>query len=356
MACGCGAAETRATPPFVPRSEAPREVEAEVSPPVCRIEAVRAEGVVVAPPEMDPFTAHVSDGALALVPTDDDRHVVVHVEHPLRFSGEARTDEQRLVVARTTDLAAGSVRVAAGVAVSGIARDDTGLLATLQIGRAPPEVVPALDLAVGPVPLACDDVIAEADPEPRLSSALMRQVPGGEVRVAATLPLVVRPLRLAPARVEVRPYEREGFVPVWTIGRQGDDVRVAIAFSDGTRIEGWVPLTALREPSAAEAEAIERLTSLSTEPMALGMLGVLEGTQPGAQADEYVGLASLRPGSAVYAEPGRTRWAESAEQPLEVRVRWQRGARHAQLLEVPGVWVPPERAWVHRGDLSLPEP
>ncbi len=325
--------------------------------PACRIEAARAEGLSVSAGDLLPFETSVSDGALAFVPGGDDRHLTAEVERPLRFTAAARADEQRLVLARAGELAAGGVRAVAGQPLLALARQDGGLIAHVQLGRGAPVAGRALELSVGPVVLACDEVIAEPDPEPRIATALPRHVPGGELRVAATTPLVLRPVRLAPARVEVRGRGRGAFVPVWVVDRQGDDVRAVIAFSDGARVEGWVPVTVLREPSAAEAEAVERLVSAAVpESMALGVLGVLEGTQPGAQADEYLGPASLRRGSAVHAEPGGARWAESGEHPLEVRVRWQRGSAHAQLLEVPGMWVPPDRAWVQRGDVSLPEP
>lgn len=325
--------------------------------PACRVEAVRAEGLNVSAGDLLPFEASVSDGALAFVPGGDDRHLTAEVERPLRFTATARTDEQRLVLARAAELAAGGVRAVAGQPVLALSPQGAGLIAHVQLGRGAPPAGRALELSVGPVAVACDDVITEPDPEPRVATALPRHVPGGELRVAATSPLVVRPVRLAPARVEVRGRGQGAFVPVWVVDRQGDDVRAVIAFSDGARVEGWVPVTVLREPSAAEAEAIERLVSSAVpETMALGLLGILEATQPGAQAEEYVGPASLRPGSAVHAEPGGARWAESGEHPLEVRVRWQRGSAHAQLLEVPGMWAPPERAWVQRGDVSLPEP
>lgn len=353
LAFGCGAAEAPARP--AARRPAERAIEpAEAGPPPCRIEAARAEALTVAAAGVSPFGVSVSDGSLSFVPSEDERRLTVLVEHPLRFSATGHPEDQRLVLARGASFAAGAVHAVEGAPVIRIARTPRGLEGVIQIGRAPPGS--GLELAVGPVPLECGDVIAEPAPEPRAVPSLPRQVPSGELHVAAASPLVLRPLRLAPARVEVRARGRDAFVPVWVIDRQSDDARVAIAFSDGARVEGWVPRTTLREPSAAEAELVARwIAGEPPGPVALGTIGALETTPPGPQADEYVGPASLRPGSPIAAEAGGAPWARNAEVPLEVRVRWARGSAHALLLEIPGLWVQPERAWVERVDVSLPE-
>src|SRR5690606_3841697 len=124
-----------------------------------------------------------------------------------------------------------------------------------------------------------------------------------------------------------------------------------------SRVAGWVPLSALREASAEETEIVER--AVAREPSAIG-LSVL-GEMGGGGGDPlpvegYVGPASLRPSSAIAAGPGEAPWAHSAEAPLEVEVRWLRGARHVELLEIPGMWIPSGHAWVERADVAIPAP
>jgi hypothetical protein len=240
--------------------------------------------------------------------------------------------------------------------VLALAHTDRGIAAQLQLGRRSPSGE-GVELAVGPVRVPCDSIASLAEPEPAATTALPRHVTGGELRVASALPLVLRPLRVAPAELEVRPAHRDDFVPVWMIDREGESARVVIAFGDGSRIEGWVSTTALREPSSDETARVERMVrEEGSTPVSYAALGATEALSPGPQADEYVGPASLHAGSAVLASPAGSEWARSAAQPLEVRVRWQHGQRYAELLEVPGMWIAPGHAWIERGDVAIPEP
>ena len=144
-------------------------------------------------------------------------------------------------------------------------------------------------------------------------------------------------------------------VPLWVLEERGEDARVAIAFSDGARLEGWVAREALREPSAEEAEWIERITADVDPGEALHAYGGHTAPEPAPEENVYVGLASLRPFSPILVAPDGARWAESVEHPLEVRVRWDRDADHAQLLRIPGLFVSAERAWVRVRSLAIPE-
>lgn len=349
---GCGVAESRPAPARVARvAPAPER-------PDCRVEAARAEDVTVELEGRPPFSVAVSDGLLWLVPTDDERALRVEARQPLRFSARARVDEQRLVAVVEADAAAGVVRLVPGLGVLGLRQGEQGgLAAYVKLGRRSPLAVRGVELRVGPVSLPCGGVRAEHDPEPRSSTSLLRDVPEGELRVAASAPLVVRPVRAAPAHVEVRPVERSGLVPAWVVDERGDDARIVVAFSDGARIEGWVSASALREPTTDEAEAVERIVrERAGDPFGLAMLGGGHTPEVAAQPDEYVGLASLRPGAAIFVQPGEGRWAASSESPTEVRVRWQRGARHAELLAIPGLWAPPGHAFVRRDEIAIPEP
>lgn len=324
------------------------------APSTCRIEAVRAESLTVAPPRGDSFLVAVSDGALSFVPTEDDRSLHAEVEQPLAFRAQAPSREQRLALAADVDLAAGSVRAARGSAVLAIARAGDGVVARLKLGRRSALDTRGVELAVGPVAIDCAHIAADA--EPIQTSAHPRHVPGGELYVASMVPLVVRPLRAAPLTVEVRAGSRGGFVPVWVVDRRGHDARIVIAFSDDSRIAGWVPRNALRAPSAAESETIERLISQERPAsFELDTLGELGPRAVPHLADGYVGPATLRSSSAIAAAPGDPPWARSADRPLEVQVRWERGSPHVELIEIPGMWIPEGRAWAERPDVSLPD-
>ncbi len=350
----CGGAEPQpavlASPSPV---RAPSEASAEVLSPECRIEAVRAEMLSVALPGQEPFAVSITDGALALVVTDDGRALDAEVEHPLRFTARAPIDELHLVTRVEGELAAGALHVVPPLPVLALARGERGVVAHLQLGRRSP--AEGVELDVGPVPLPCESVIAPAEAS-STATALPRHVTGGELRVASAVPLVLRPLRVAPSQLEVRPAHRDEFVPLFMMNREGESARVAIAFGDGTRLEGWVATSALREPSADEAARVERMVrEEGSTPIDHAAIGAFEPTQAGVQVDEYVGPASLRPSSRVRVAPGEAQWAVSAAQPLEVRVRWQRGARYAEIVDLPGMWITPGRAWVERGDLAIPE-
>lgn len=353
LVTSCGGVPARAPSESPPRSPPPRAL-TELAPPACRVEAARAEGLLVAPEEGDPFTVAIADGTLAFTPTEDDRRLAAHVDHPLRFRALAPLDDQRLVLADGGDFAAGAVRAVAGSPIVSITRGDRALAVHVVLGRRAPLEPQGVEIVAGPLDLACDGVRSRDDP--MMTSALPRHVTGGELRVATTLPLVVRPVRAAPTSVEVRPRAQGGFVPVWMIDRQGDDARVSIAFSDGAAVSGWVPLSALREASAAEAELLARVTAAEPSALALSLLGERATPDAPPAIEGYVGPASLRPASAIAATPGHAPWARSADTPLEVEVRWLRGAPHVELLAVPGMWIPSGHAWAERGDVSLPTP
>ncbi len=352
---GCGAA----TPPrskAPPRPKSHASAAAEPSAPACRIESVRAEQLEVRPEGQAPFLVAVSDGALHFRLTENGEVLDAEVEHPLRFHARAPVEEQRLVIRAERELAAGSLHLVPDVPVIGLARAEHGVAAELQLGRREPDNLVGVELAVGPVTIPCELVVPEEDPL-RSRTALPRHVSGGELRVAGVLPLSLRPLRVAPTEVEIRPAHRDDFVPVWMVDRQGESARVIVEFGDGAELVGWVPLSALRDPSTEEAEQIDRMVhEEGSSAVSYGTLGLPQLTEPGPQADEYVGSASLRPDSEIFAQPGEGAWARSVAQPLEVRVRWQRRARFAQLLDVPGMSIEPEHTWVARGDLSIPEP
>jgi hypothetical protein len=350
----CGSAE-RIAARAVPTDVAPAPASTSEEPSRCRIAAVRGEGLEVTPEGGEPFRVAISEGALVFAPTDDGRELAIESEQPLRFAGRARVEDQRLRVRVETDAVAGGVHLVPGVEIIGLSGEESGLNVFVQLGRRSPVAVRGIELAVGPLPLPCDAVIAEPEPEPRSATALVRAVPTGELAVAAALPLVVRPLRAAPAHVEVRPRDRMGFVPVWVVDVQGESARIAIALSDGSRLDGWVERRALREPSAAEAETVDRVIAAPAgEPMGLGVLGAIPPPTVAAGPDEQLDHASLRPGTAIYARAGEGRWAESGPVPIEVRVRWRRGAGFAELVEIPGLWVPLGYAWVRRDELVLP--
>jgi hypothetical protein len=345
-----------------------------VAPPACRIEAVRAESMLVAvagecpfagAPDASrrcrlgagpsgPFTVSVSDGSLVLAPTDDPRRLEAEVEHPFRFRASAPVDEQRLMLTERAELAAGAVRTAPEMPVLALSTSDHGLVGELQLGRRAP--TRGLEAIVGPLPLSCDAIAATSDPEPETTTALLTPPIGGELRIATTLPLAVRPFRAAPIAAEVRPRERAAFLPVWIIDRQDDAARVVIAFSDGSEVRGWVDASALREASETEEDIASRMigTPAETETIRHGLLGGMESLTAPPEADEQIGPAVLRPGSAIFASPGGALWAHNADTPLEVRVRWDRSSRYAELLEVPGIWITPQRAYVRRSELSIP--
>jgi hypothetical protein len=304
--------------------------------------------------DRDPFPVAISDGVLAFLPTGDDQALTVHVEHPLRFDAWAPLAHQRLVLVREADFAAGAVHAAAGASVVAMTAHERGLTLHLALGARSPIDPRGIEIAAGPLEADCNQV-GPGD-SAREAVAPPRHVTGGELRIASALPLVLRPVRAAPTFIELRPREASGFVPLWMLDRQGEDVRVAMEFSDGARVTGWVPLTALREASAEEAEIVERAITREPSFVGLARLGAMnEGDAP-LPVEGYVGPASLRPSSAIAAAPGEAPWARSADSPLEVEVRWLRGATHVELLEIPGMWIPSGRAWAERGDVSIPLP
>ena len=350
VVAGCGG------PPSAPAEVAPSTRPRALSSSgtaECRIEAARADDLSVAAPGRDPFPVAISDGLLALVPTDDGR-LSAHVEHPLRFHAEASVADQRLVLLAETDFAAGAVHATGGASIVALARSARGLTLHLALGARSPSDPRGIELVAGPLEADCDEVGPRDGP--RSSVSLPRRIPGGELRVASALPLVLRPVRAAPTSIELRPRDPGGFVPLWMLDRQGEDARVAMEFSDGARVSGWVPLVALREPSAEEAERVDRAVTSAPTTVGLAELGMMgEGPEP-LPIEGYIGPASLRPSSAIAAAPGEAPWATSAASPLEVEVRWLRGASHVELLEIPGMWIPTGRAWAERGDVAIPTP
>lgn len=352
LASACGGGPARAPAEVAPSGFRPR-AESEI-PAECRIEATSADELRVSAADRDPFPVAISDGVLAFLPTGDDRALLARVEHPLRFEARAPLAHQRLVLVREADFAAGAVHAAPGASIVAMASRERGLALHLALGARSPVEPRGVEIVAGPLEAGCDQVAPRDASTSTIS--LPRRVPGGELRVASALPLVLRPVRAAPRSIELRPREASGFVPVWMLDRQGEDARVTLEFSDGARVTGWVPLTALRDASAEEAEVVER--AITREPSSVGLadLGLMsDGAEP-LPVEGYVGPASLRPSSAIAAAPGEAAWARSAESPLEVEVRWLRGASHVELLEIPGMWIPTGRAWAERGDVAIPTP
>lgn len=346
-ACGAPSARARVEPEPAP---APRVEPAGSS--TCRLEVRSADAIEVHVSGVEPFGVAVSDGVVSLAPTDDPATYELAVTAPLRFDATARADGQLLELSRAGVHAAGSVTAVEGTLVRTLHRDGARLMAELQVGQRVPGARHGLELAVGSVPLGCEDVRGvESD---RLTLATPRRVPSVALAVADP-PVVLRPVRAAPTELSLRPLERGVPVPLWVLEERGEDARVAIAFSDGARLEGWVAREALREPSAEEAEWIERITADVDPGEALHAYGGHTAPEPAPEENVYVGLASLRPFSPILVAPDGARWAESVEHPLEVRVRWDRDADHAQLLRIPGLFVSAERAWVRVRSLAIPE-
>ena len=322
-ACGAPSPRARVEPEPAP---APR-VEPARSP-TCRLEVRSADAIEVDVSGVEPFGVAVSDGVVSLAPTDDPATYGLAVTAPLRFDGVARADGQLLELSGAGVHAAGSVTAVEGTLVRTLHRDGARLMAELQVGQRVPGARHGLELAVGPVPLGCEDVRGvESD---RLTLATPRRIPSVALAVADP-PVVLRPVRAAPTELSLRPLERGVPVPLWVLEERGEDARVAIAFSDGARLEGWVAREALHAYGGHTAP------------------------EPAPEENVYVGLASLRPFSPILVAPDGARWAESVEHPLEVRVRWDRDADHAQLLRIPGLFVSAERAWVRVRSLAIPE-
>lgn len=347
---GCGSPRTGVpnTPsaPLVPTHPSGR-----IPPAECRIEATRAEALIVGPEDGEPFTVAVTDGLLTLSPTADGRLLHASVEHPLRFEATAPLDDQLLVLSKDAELAAGSVRAPAGTRVVALAQTERGLAGSLAFGRSFDRAHPTL--VVGPLRLDCEALTIADSPTP--TAVHPRAISGAEVRVASALPLVLRPVRAAPTTVQVRPREQDGFIPVWMTDRQGDDARVTIALSNGALISGWAELATLREPSAEEAEVLHRALSAESVRLDVNLVDELPAPEPPAQGDgRVVGRASLRASSPIRPHPEGAPWARSSAAPLDVQIRWTRGAEHAELLEIPGMWLPRGRSWVERDALVFP--
>lgn len=316
--------------------------------PACRIEAARAEAIEVSAE----ISVSVTDGALSLSPTDDPRRLAVRVEHPIRFEGTASIDDQRLTSSEPLELAAGALRAPTGVEILSIARGDRGLIAHLALGRAAGER--GITLVAGPIAMPCA-IDANADGEAR--EIRPRPPAGAELRIARRSPLEIRPVRIAPRTIEVRARRDDGVVPVWIVDRQADAARIVIEHADGSRVEGWSPLEALRAPTAAEAEAIDRLVLDPSEPAVIpAVVPALGEPAPIApNADELIGTGTLRARAEILDDANGERWAFVADTSIEARVRWARGHASVEILELPGATITPGRAWIRRADVSMPD-
>lgn len=346
----CGAPPT--APRRAERAPEPSPIVAAPEPaPRCAIEVHTGDAIEIALADLEPFTAAIDRGAATLTPTDDPARYAIEVASPLRFDATARSDGQMLELAVAGERAAGAVTVAPGTLVRTLHARGEQLVAELQLGHRVPGARRGLELAVGPVPIDCADVRAVSSD--RLPLATPTPLPSVAIRVADP-PLTLRPVRAAPAEVTLTPLERGVPVPVWVLEEHGDDARVAVAFGDETRVEGWATRASLRAPSDEEAIWIEAITADVDPGEAVHAWGGHAAPEPTPEENVYVGVASLRPSSPVLASPDGPRWAESVDVPLEVRVRWDREADHAQLLRIPGLFVSAERAWVRLRSLSIP--
>jgi hypothetical protein len=360
----CGSSPERRPSPIVPSRRAPLEAgpiqagprAAPARPEPCRIEAPRAEALRVSPAEGEAFAVAVADGAVTFTPTEAPDALDVRVETPLAFAAAASPEDQRLELAVGGARAAGAVETVEGLRVRLLRQEGDALQAEVQLGRRVPGARRGLELSVGPVPVECAALRVAPGTNAEVTPAILAPVTG-LLRVARVLPLVVRPVRIAPTELTLRPVERGAALPVWVTGRSRDWARVTVAFTDGTRVSGWTPDARLRPPTTEERERAERL--MDAGPSAPVDLGALDGLGPApppaaAEDDVYVGPATLAPESEVHAAADGPVWARSAERPLEVHVRWRRGAERAELLHVPGMVIPARRAWVSADALRLP--
>lgn len=336
---GCGAPRAAPDPA---RAVDPVALTPTVAEP-CRIEATRAELRADAP-GVEPFAVVVTDGSLRLEPTDDPATLRARVAAPLAFDARAPTDRQRLALARprSTD----TVVATEGVPVIAFGRDESLLAGTVQLGRSLPGEGGVV-LEVGPLALACADV-ASASGSTATTSTLARVTPS-ELAVARAVPVSLRPAPAHAAGVTIRPRGEPPALPLFVTERRGGWARATLAFTDGSRVEGWSPAAELRRPDGEESAWVERRIARSPRSMALGAAGALPSSPPAPQAGVRVGVATLAPGTPVFARADDVAtgepWARTPDHPLEVRARGRDG-EPAQLLEVSGLSAPAARLWV----------
>lgn len=327
-----------------------------VPPPACALTATRARSLSVELPGRDAFRVAVRRGALTLTPGPDPTRALVRVSAPLAFGAFADPADQPLELGVDAQLGAGGVEAAAGTRVLSLEATPRGIRGQLVLGRRDPTARRALELSVGPLALPCSVLRMRSPDDPEPTTVPPRRTAAAPLAMVREDPLIVRPVRIAPAELRVRRSSASSLFPVWVVDRHGDEVRVVVSFVDGSRLDGWTPASALRPPSVADAEWVERLAHVEVRE-SLGEDGVESvETWPSASsgtADAYEGEATLHAGAEVFAAPGEGRWATSAEE-LGVRVEWLPGASHARLLDVPGMWLDRSRAWVARDSLDLP--
>jgi len=167
---------------------------------------------------------------------------------------------------------------------------------------------------------------------PRARSLLIQAGPGrgARVTVRAQTPVLLSMVRLR---------------------RRGPYARVHWSTHDGSSLTGWVRQDALRPmPQGCLAGSTGGIGTPGCVPLG-------HATAP----DLYRGVAQLREGAPVYAEPGVGRWAHYAATGPVLVEHW-RGSPWVRLVRIPGVSDPRScgselsHAWLAASDVHLPEP
>lgn len=328
----CAACGSAPTPEPVARPEPSPAMASPAPAPACTLEARRTSTVRVGVGGEETLTLQVLDGAVRYRPGPEAEGTPVEVAGPLRFRGVADPPFEGLALRRAVEAAGGALRAPAGARVLALARGAAPgqVRATVQLGDRSASTRLALAVAAGPVSLPCD-AIGSAPAESR-GPVRLDPPRGAEVRMARVGQLVIRPLRMAPLRVELRRFEDEGALPVWQVDRLGRSSRVVIAFADGARAEGWADAMELRPPD--DLEVMWLRATLADGPPPEQVEVDLDGLPADANGERLV----LPEGTSVHAATG-ARWATVAAEALEVRGRLRDDEQTYELLDIPGVEV-----------------
>lgn len=293
------------------------------------------EDVVVSPAGAPPFTVTLTNHPFTVIPSPVlARRSRVVVGAPLSFMGQVHKHE--FTVAKTIRVADGMIRLQGGAVLPnarGGQGEAIGILASYDNAKIHGVAVPCesltldedLTLALASTPLDTEEPKAtDTAWRPRERALLLRERPGAGRALWLTTP--------TPAQAVVSEIETRGG---WR--------RVRF---DGNRwsVTGWA--------SRYDLQEIGDLFGSSVGDSFMSRGGCRMGFPGGAA---FAGLAPIRAGAPVFAEPGKGPWA--AVTALELEVLYYSGERWVKVTRAPGITeeCALNHAFLRVEDVMLPE-
>ncbi|MBI5501802.1 MAG: hypothetical protein HY907_16285 [Deltaproteobacteria bacterium] len=248
-------------------------------------EHARIDRLAVALPTLEPFFLDVRDADVVIAPGLSPECTAVHVLGSLEFLATSDTVSLRPTIDRWPP--AGPVTLTTESHLTSPVAAPDGLLVDATVGAG---------VTIRRVALPCSDLAVD-DPFPFVST-WPTTTPNTPAWLPLSLPL---DLLLAPddSTTLTVVADDPSLLPFTITERHDDLVRVALSWSDGSAVSGWVPSSALVESTApGYGDGPSGGEAACREP-GFGCSG------PGL----YCGPATLSPGATVYAEPDMAPWA-----------------------------------------------